>query len=173
MGKLDEPQFEALVNAGCPACGHRTFRIRCFLDRALDVMLGDPNNEGRWVYDGEKFVDGIYHISCTSCQRALFDDAGCPRCHADGGLARALAEPSRLQVPKTCPACRETELLAVAMIPGLTSYTGGKPPPPTTLCDFGDPGYHIVAFACANCDAATVAPGCPLCDAPGPLRPRP
>jgi hypothetical protein len=31
----------------------------------------------------------------------------------------------------------------------------------------------VVAFACEACEHATVAEGCPLCGAPGPLRARP
>jgi hypothetical protein len=130
MGQLDETRFEAAVRGGCPACGAAALEIRSFIDRRLDIMLGDPNNDGRWVHDGEKFIDGTYRISCASCGHVAFADDACPRCHAAGGLARALG-------------------------------------------DLGDPGYHLVAYACESCDAAVVTQTCPLCDAPGPLRPRP
>ena len=90
-----------------------------------------------------------------------------------GGLSLALGTPSRLTVPKRCTACNETEIIALALIPATVRYAGGRIPPPRPLGDLGDPGYHIVAFACESCDAATVAQTCPLCDAPGPLRPRP
>jgi hypothetical protein len=173
MGQLDEPRFDAAVHAGCPACGGTTLDIRSFLDRRLIVMLGDPNDDGRWVHDGEKFVDGTYQITCARCAHVAFTDDACPRCHAAGGLARALTEPSRLAVPKRCPACKETELLALGFLPSTTRYSGGTAALPTPLADFGDPGYHIVAYACTSCDAATVTQSCPLCDAPGPLRPRP
>ncbi|HEY0193967.1 MAG TPA: hypothetical protein VGC42_22775 [Kofleriaceae bacterium] len=178
MGQLDEPRFESIVRAGCPACGGTAFDIRSFLDRKLDVMLAEPNNEGRWAHDGEKFVDGTYRISCAACQHVVFEHPDCPRCHAPGGLAPALADPSRLALPKRCPACKETELIALALLPSTTrSHAGGgggaAGTTPTPLADFGDPGYHLVAFGCASCDAATVTQTCPLCDAPGPLRPRP
>lgn len=173
MGQLDEPRFESLVHAGCPACGGTTLDIRSFIDRRLIIMLADPNDDGRWAHDGEKFVDGTYRISCAACQRVAFEHPDCPRCHAPGGLARALADTSRVTVPKRCPSCKETELLAIALIPATTRYSGRSAALPTPLADFGDPGYHIVAYACASCDAATVTQSCPLCDAPGPLRPRP
>src|SRR5262249_60443298 len=94
MGQLDETRFEAMLRAGCPACGATALDIFSFLDRRLDIMLGEPNDDGRWVHDGEKFVDGTYRIACASCSHVVFADDACPRCHAPGGLPRALGDPS-------------------------------------------------------------------------------
>ena len=173
MGRLDEPQFEATVRGGCPACGAATLEIRSFIDRRLLMMLADPNDPGRWVHDGEKFVDGTYRIACPSCAHVVWQSDDCPRCHAAGGLARALGDPSRLVIPKRCPSCSELELLALALVPARASYGGGQPPKPVALVEYGDAGHHTVAYACESCDAAVVTQTCPLCDAPGPLRPRP
>lgn len=173
MGQLDEIQFDAAVRPGCPACGATALDIHSFIDRRLDIMLGEPNDEGRWVHDGEKFVDGTYRIACASCSHVVFADTACPRCNASGGLARALGDATRLTVPRRCAACNETEIIALALIPATVRYSGGNAALPRPLGELGDPGYHIVAYACESCDAAVVAKGCPLCDAPGPLRPRP
>jgi len=151
MGQLDETGFEAAVRAGCPACGGVALDICSFIDRRLDIMLGDPNDDGRWIYDGEKLIDGTYLISCASCAHVVFAHDACPR----------------------CPKCNETELDALALVAATARYRGGKAPPPKALGDLGEPGYHIVAYACESCDAAVVAQACPLCDGPGPLRPRP
>ena len=172
MGKLDEKTFAAALAAGCPACGHTVLEIRTFLDRTVEVMLGDPNNAGKWAHDGEKFVDGTYAITCASCKHVAFSDAMCPRCNAPDRLARALGERSRMALPKRCPKCNETELIALAMIPAV-AMSGAGTPKPVPLAEHGDPGYHLVAFACDACDNAVVAQSCPLCDAPGPLRVRP
>ncbi len=172
MGKLDEKTFEAAVSAGCPSCGHSVLEIRSFLDRSVEVMLGDPNNAGKWAHDGEKFVDGTYRMTCAACNAVAFADDMCPRCNAPGGLARALGDTSHLALPKRCPKCNETELLALAMIPAL-ALSGAGTPKPRPLCEHGEPGYHLVAYACDACDNAVVAQKCPLCDAPGPLRVRP
>jgi len=107
MGQLDQPSFDRAVRGGCPACGGAALEIRSFIDRSVVAMAADPNDAGRWVHDGEKFVDGTYRIACASCARPVFESADCPRCHAPGGLARALGEPSRLAVPKRCPKCGE------------------------------------------------------------------
>ena len=58
---------------------------------------------------------------------------------------------------------------------GSVAMNGGESvkPKPAQLVDFGEAGYHVVAYACNGCDRAIVADRCPLCDAPGPLRPRP
>lgn len=173
MGALDQPAFEAIVNARCPACQGRTLEIKSFIDRSIVVMLADPNNEGRWVHDGEKFVDGTYRIACASCAHVVFASEMCPRCNAEGGLAKALGDGTRLAVPKRCPKCNELELLAIALVPATARYGSGDPPKPKPLVEYGEAGYHVVAYACHECDNAVVAQGCPLCGAAGPLRIRP
>jgi hypothetical protein len=72
-----------------------------------------------------------------------------------------------------CPGCNHLELPATALDPPTAPSGGGARPKPVPLAELGEPGYHVVAFACESCDAATVTQACPLCDAPGPLRPRP
>jgi hypothetical protein len=173
MGSLDQTAFDAVVRAACTACGATGVEIRSFVDRSLVVMAGEPNDAGRWVHDGEKFVDGTYRVACAACAHVAFASDVCPRCNADGGLAAALGAPSRLAVPKRCPSCNELELLAVALIPSTARHGGGAPPKPAPAADYGEPGYHVVAYACDACDHAVVAEACPLCAAPGPLRPRP
>lgn len=173
MGRLDEQRFEAIVQGGCPACHAATLEIRSFIDRRLLLMLADPNDAGRWVHDGEKFVDGTYRIACGSCAHVVFESADCPRCHADGGLARALGDHSRLAIPRRCTSCNELELIALALVPASARYSVGQTPKPVPLAEYGDAGHHMVAYACESCDAAVVTQTCPLCDAPGPLRPRP
>src|SRR4051794_41054301 len=144
MGSLDQPAFETTVQGGCMACGTKALEIHSFIDRRLDIMLGEPNDAGRWIHDGEKFVDGTYRIACTSCANIVFSSEICPRCHAAGGLARALETTSRLVIPKRCTKCNELELLALALIPASARYGGGEGPKPKPLVEFGEPGHHIV-----------------------------
>jgi hypothetical protein len=133
-------------------------------------MLADPNDAGKWVHDGEKFVDGTYSIACTACKHVVFASDICPRCNAAGGLPKALGEASRMEIPKKCPSCKELELLALALVPAVASWPSPRPKP---LAEYGEPGHHMVAYACESCDNAVVTQKCPLCDAPGPLRARP
>jgi hypothetical protein len=174
MGLLDQASFDRAIQGGCTSCGAPTVEIRSFIDRSVGLMLADPTDAGRWVHDGEKFVDGTYRIACTSCRHVAFESDACPRCNAAAGLPRALEAPSRLPVPKRCPGCNELELLAIALVPAAARYGGGgERPKPVPLAELGEPGYHVVAYACDSCDRAVVAEGCPLCGAAGPLRERP
>ncbi len=172
MGQLDEAGFAAAI-AGCAGCGGTGFEITTYIDRQVSVMLGDPNDDGRWTYDGEKLIDGVSRITCLGCRRVGFSSDACPRCHAPGGLALAAA-PSRLAVPPRCPACRGTELTVIGMAPAMVRTTAGtRPPPPTPSALLGDDGFHVMAMACDDCEWATVTDPCPLCGAPAPLRERP
>ena len=174
MGLLDQPSFDRAVRGGCPACGATTVEIRSFIDRSVVVMLADPNDAGRWVHDGEKFVDGTYRITCTGCAHVAFESDACPRCHAAGGLARALGEPSRLAVPKRCPGCDELELLAIALVPGgraLRRRRRAEAGPARRVRRARLPRRRVRVRRVRS--RATVAEGCPLCDAAGPLRARP
>src|SRR5262249_658661 len=74
MGKLDEPAFSAILTAGCTACGHPTLEVSSFVDRSVAIMLGTPNDAGRWAYDGEKFVDGTYSVRCARCKHVAWSD---------------------------------------------------------------------------------------------------
>ena len=77
MGKLDEPAFDAAVS-GCPSCGGAAVEIHSFIDRRLEVMLAEPNDEGAWAHDGEKFA-------CEACDAATVSKS-CALCGAPGPL---------------------------------------------------------------------------------------
>ena len=81
MGQLDERGFAHHLQA-CRGCGGTSFDVATYLDRHVEVMLGDANNDGKWVHDGEKFVDGVYRIACATCGVEAFASDACPRCHA-------------------------------------------------------------------------------------------
>jgi hypothetical protein len=162
MTRLSEARFAELVKA-CGACGATAFEIRAYLDRKLAVMLGSPDDDGRWAHDGEGFVAGTYRIACTACGAIAFDDASCPRCDEGGGLARALAAPARLAPPKRCPTCKATELMILGLAPAQVAYRGDRVTP-EPLAELGDPGWHVVAIVCDECGPIAQAPdGCALC----------
>lgn len=174
MGLLDEPTFARAIDP-CAKCGSSSTEISAYLDRTVSVMLGDANGDGKWAYDGEKFIDGVFKIRCMSCNAEPYASADCPRCHAPGALAGALAAPSRLTVPKRCPKCKNTECTLVGFAPAnaRTTDASARPTTPVPTALLGDPGFHVVAIACDQCDWAVVAEGCPICGNAGPLRARP
>ena len=160
MGQLDERGFAHHLQA-CRGCGGTSFDVATYLDRHVEVMLGDANDDGKWVHDGEKFVDGVYRIACATCGVEAFASDACPRCHAPGALPATLAAPSHLAVPKRCPACSGMQLALIGFAPATVRTTGAKPPTPTPRALFGEPGFHVIAMACDDCDWARTAPSGP------------
>lgn len=172
MGKLDEPAFEQVI-ASCKKCQAQAFEVASYLDRRVPVMLGERNDDGRWAHDGEKFIDGIFKITCIRCRDEAFVSQDCPRCHREGGLADALGHESRLAVPKRCPTCKGMELTVTGFAPSMVRTGEGQRAQPTATAHFGEPGFHVAHVMCDGCDWVALAEGCPLCGGPGPLRARP
>lgn len=172
MGHLDETKFEQLIS-GCSKCDRRAFEVWSYIDRQVTVMLAESNNDGRWTHDGEKFIDGVYKIRCIGCGDEPFSTQDCPRCHRAGVLAEALVAPSRVVVPKRCPECTATEMLVTSFAPGSVRTGESRPPSPTPVALYGDPGYHIEVVMCDGCEWVVACEGCPICGGPGPLRTRP
>src|SRR5688500_17974869 len=110
MGLFDEPALHRLVDGGCPKCGSIKLLFRTYVDGLVPLMGGEPIGRVKWVYNGEKFVDGVYRIVCTACDEEIFAEDACPRGHAPRGLMRALAAPNGWPVPARCPDCQGEEV---------------------------------------------------------------
>ena len=172
MGLLDEAGLERLVGTGC-TCGSTHLQFGSYLDGLLPIMAGEPVGKITWVYDGEKFIDGVFEVGCVACKKTLFAADVCPRCHADGGLARALETANRWPVPTECPGCAGEELRYIAMLPAHVTYEGARASKPRTSTELLDDGFHGYRVDCKECRTVAVRDTCPLCDAPPPLRVRP
>ena len=110
MGILDKTALDALIAAGCAACGETTLTFQTYVDGLYPLMAGEPVGKLKWVYNGEKFLDGIHEIACVRCKSVVFTSPDCPRCHAKGGLATALATENSYPVPTACPGCEGEEV---------------------------------------------------------------
>lgn len=172
MGHLDEAAFARALGP-CVGCASTVHQLDSYLDRAFSMMLGDPNDEGRWIHDGEKFIDGTFRIACLACQQVGFEHTDCPRCHHPGALPGALAASSRLEVPRRCPSCNQLELTITGFAPATVKAGLGRTPTPTPRALVGEPGFHVAVIACDACEWVAVFDGCAICGAPGPLRARP
>ena len=172
MGHLDETAFTVAI-AGCATCGAKSFEIASYLDRQVSVMLGEANDDGRWTHDGEKFIDGVYRVTCLGCGRGAYASPDCPRCHRVGGLADIVDAPSRLAVPRRCPSCQGTEVTVIGFAPARVRTGVGRPSAPAPTALLGDAGFHVAVIACDQCDWVQSADGCPMCGGLGPLRERP
>ena len=172
MSHLDEARFAHHLT-GCPNCGGTSWDVEAYLDRFQAVMVGSANDDGKWAYDGEKFIDGIISMRCAGCGHVAYASDDCPRCHAVGAAPTARAASSILVPPKRCPRCEGTECGVIGFAPATVRIGIGKPPAPTPTALLGEPGFHVIAIGCDDCDWAITATACPLCNAPGPLRTRP
>lgn len=174
MGLLDEPGLDRLAAAGCSQCGSARLNFQTYVDGLLPLQGGEPVGRLTWVYDGEKFVDGVYQVTCADCAAVVFAAESCPRCHAGGGLARALSTPNRWPVPATCPECDGDEVGYVAFVPARVAYEGRRAEKARTVTELQDDGFHGYRVTCRDCGVVgELTETCPLCDAPGPLRSRP
>lgn len=174
MGSLDEAKLAQLVESGCPSCGRNRLRFSSYLDGRLPLLGGEPVGKVTWVYDGEKFVDGVYDVRCADCEQPIFSAAICPRCHDAEGLSRALETGNTFTLPTSCARCDGEEVRYVAMFPATVIYERKRAAPPRTEVDPYDRGFHGFRVDCVDCGTvAERTDQCPLCAAPGPLRERP
>jgi hypothetical protein len=174
MGLLDASGLDRLISSGCSACGSHRLGFRTYVDGLLPIMGAEPVGRVTWVYNGEKFVDGVFEVSCADCKQVVFAANACPRCHAQGGLARALDRPNGWPVPARCPACAREELRYIAFLPAKVTYEGKRAAKAQSSIELHEDGFHGYRVDCRDCGTvAERTDDCPLCDAPSPLRPRP
>ena len=148
MGLLTEPDFDRLVAAGCALCGATKLMFRTYVDGAIPMVGGEPVGRITWVYDGEKFIDGVYEVRCGQCDALTFSTEVCPRCHAAGGLARALTTPNDWPVPSSWPSCEEEEVRYVAFVPARVAYDGKRAEKARDLCELHEDGFHGARVDC-------------------------
>jgi hypothetical protein len=175
MGLLTEAGLDELIAAGCSACSGKKLSFRSYIDGRVPLLAGEPVGAITWVYDGEKFVDGVFEVSCADCKHVVFSADVCPRCHAAGGLATALASTNRWPVPAACPGCDGEEVFYRFMVPARVSYEGKRADKPRTTTELLDPGAHGLRVDCTDCGnaVAELTGACPLCGFTGELRARP
>ena len=174
MGTLDKPGLDALIAAGCGACGGATLSFQTYVDGLIPLMGGEPVGKLKWVYNGEKFLDGVYEIACTGCKKVIFTSPDCPRCHAAGALEKALTTENSYPVPTACPGCESEEVRYIAFMPARATYEGKRAEKARTSVEMHDAGFHGYRVDCKICGTVAELEGaCPLCDAAGPLRERP
>jgi len=174
MGLLDEPGLDRLIAGGCARCGSHKLNFRMYVDGLLPLMGGEAIGRIKWVYNGEKFVDGVFEVTCADCSAPIFSADVCPRCHTPAGLARALETANQWPVPSSCTSCGNDEIRYIAFLPAHATYEGKRAEKARSGVELYDDGFHGYRVDCRTCGTvAERTDTCPLCDAPGPLRPRP
>lgn len=162
MGYLDGKSYAAKI-VGCAKCDRKAFEVASYIERELQVMIGEPSQDGRWIHDEEKFIDGTYRIRCLGCGDEAYASDDCPSCKHTVGLTEALAAPSRLAIPRMCPECKTTSLTVTAAVPARVRTGEGQVTAPTQIARFGEPGFHVTSIACEGCDWTAKPSGCAIC----------
>jgi hypothetical protein len=173
VGELTEAGLDELITRGC-ACGSNRLAFRTFVDARLPLAAGEPVGSITWVYDGEKFVDGVFEVRCAACSKIVFAADCCPRCNAAGALPEALGSTNRWPVPQACAGCEGEEVRYIALVPARVTYEGRRADKARTSTELHEPGFHGFRVDCVDCGTvAQLQTHCPLCAAAAPLRPRP
>lgn len=174
MGELTEAGLDRIIDAGCGVCGKRDLIFRAYVDGRVPLMAGEPVGKTVWVYDGEKFVDGVFEVTCAACRTVVFASSVCPRCNQPDMLAQVLSTGNAWPVPQACPSCHDEEVRYRALLPAEIAFRDQRAGKAETGTEMLDPGFHGLAIDCVDCgQVAEASQRCPLCAAPGPLRPRP
>lgn len=174
MGALSKPDLDGLIAAGCTACGSKKLTFLTYVDGLFAMMGGEPIKRVVWVYDGEKFLDGVYEVGCGDCRSPIFRAEDCPRCHAPDGLKKALGTENAYPVPALCPSCENEETRFIALLPARVVYEGLRAEKARSSHELHEPGVHGYRIDCRDCGTvAELKDRCPLCESPGPLRARP
>src|SRR5947209_5627503 len=171
MGQLTEAGLDELVARGCTACAATQLVFRTYVDGRLPLLGGEPVGTITWVYDGERFVDGVFEVACAACKTIVWQDDSCPRCHAAAALPQILATENRWPVPLACARCDGEEVRYFAFVPARVVYEGKRAQKARSSTELHDPGLHGYRIDCADCGTvAELRDRCPLCGAPAPLR---
>lgn len=166
---LTEEEFAALVDAGCTDCRRAELTIDALVPQKVPLLGGEPYGAPTWGYKGEDLVRGAYSIVCQVCKKELYVSAACPRCGADGGVERALAEADAVPLPKACAACGGDFLTAMVVVPARVTFDGKRSSKPRAQAGPEEPGFHAIRIECKTCHKSTErSDPCPVCRHAGP-----
>jgi hypothetical protein len=161
---LTEEAFTVLVDSGCTGCRSKKLVVDAIVAQRIPLLAGEPFGPPSWGYKGEDLVGGTYRIACDGCKKVLFTATACPRCEAEGGVERALAEESSFPLPKVCASCGSEQLTATAYVPARVVYEGVRAGKARAHAAPDEPGFHAARTDCKRCHAVLERrTPCPVC----------
>ena len=161
---LSEEAFTVLVDRGCGDCACKKLSVEALVVQRIPLLAGEPFGTASWGYKGEDLVRGTYSIACSGCKKELFTASPCPRCNAEGGVARALESENAFALPSACAGCGSEQLTALAFVPAVVVYEGKRAAKARTQTAPEDVGFHAVSVECKRCHARSErSTPCPLC----------
>lgn len=161
---LSEAEFTAILTTGCSACPAAALIVEAIVAQRLPLLGGEPYGTPSWGYKGEDLVRGTYEIACEGCKALLFTATACPRCNAEGGVARALEEPNAFPLPVSCTTCGSEQVTVDAYVPARVRYERKRAAKARTVTAPEDEGFHAFRAECGQCrKVAERRDPCPLC----------
>ena len=138
-------------------------------------MGGEPVGKLVWVYDGEKFVDGVYEVACADCKHVVFTADVCPRCNAARRPRARAGDAEPLARAVRVPVVRRRGAALRRLRPGARHLRRAcAPTSRAPATELHEDGFHGYRADCRDCGTvAELTDACPLCEAPAPLRARP
>lgn len=165
---LTEAEFTILVDRGCPSCASQRLVIDSLVTESVPLLGGEVYGAPSWSYKGEHLVDGTYRITCDACAHEIWAATACPRCAAEGGIARALETTNAFELPNRCTECESELMTAQAIVPARVVYEGKRAQKARTDTTPDDEGFHALDVTCKSCRIIVRATGaCPLCGGAG------
>lgn len=160
---LSEPEFAALIEAGCP-CGHGELQIEAIVLQKLELYRGDQLGSPSWGYKGEELVRGTFAVDCVRCKSSLYSAQDCPLCGAADGIERALTTESTMAMDETCTECGGDKLTVSAYVAAKVVYGNGRAQKARSNTAPEDEGFHVARVVCKSCHHVHAHRGdCVLC----------
>ena len=69
------------------------------------LIGGEPVGALTWIYDGERFVDGVFEVACADCSHRCSATTTVPAAMPRGSCPRFCPPKNRWPVPAACPGC--------------------------------------------------------------------
>lgn len=161
---LSEEAFTSLLEVGCGACKDAPLRVESYVAQRLPLLGGEVYGTPSWGYKGEDLVRGTFRIACDACHADLFTETACPRCAAEGGVARALEHPNAFPLPVSCTTCGSEQVTVTAYVPAFVRYERKRGAKARTETAPEDEGFHAFRAECRQCKSVTERrEPCPLC----------
>ena len=164
-GRLTEPEFAALIDAGC-TCGCAELQVEAYVVQKINLHEGEPLGSPTWGHKGEDLVRGTYAIDCVRCQNSLYANGDCPECGQVAGVARALEATTETPMPERCPECDSDKLTVQAFVPARVVHGHGRAPKARSNVTPEDEAFHVLRVTCKGCAHVVRHVGtCVLCGA--------
>jgi len=152
VAALAQDAFDRLLAEGCAGCRSTQLRFRLLHTAAYETLQGDVVSAPRWHLSDEEIAPRVFRVDCVGCKKILFERDDCPLCRVPHTLQRALDGRNGLASPPACPRCDHQTLTIRAEVRMYLESLHGRISRKKAEAEPHDPGFHILAVRCEDCD---------------------